>query len=166
MSKNVNLISLLRRRPQAMAKIKGSPEYPDINGNVYFYKIRQGVIVVSIIYSLPKATALCSEPVLGFHIHSGAACTGNGTDYFSNALVHYNPQNCPHPYHAGDLPPLFSASGTAFSAFLTDRFTTEEIIGKTVIIHSMPDDFTTQPSGNSGIRIACGEIISLNNKRI
>ena len=38
------------------------------------------------------------------------------------------------------------------------RFTVEEIVGKTVIIHSNADDFTTQPSGNSGEKIACGII--------
>ena len=63
-----------------------------------------------------------------------------------------------HPYHAGDLPPLFGSGGVAVSVFLTDRFHLEDIIGKTVIIHSSPDDFTTQPSGNAGAKIACGEI--------
>lgn len=56
------------------------------------------------------------------------------------------------------MPPLFGNDGKAFSAFLTDRFTVKEIVGKTVIIHSSTDDFTTQPSGNSGEMIACGEI--------
>lgn len=42
--------------------------------------------------------------------------------------------------------------------FLTDRITLKEVIGKAVVIHSMPDDFTSQPSGNSGEKIACGII--------
>ena len=42
---------------------------------------------------------------------------------------------------------------------LINKFTVNEIIGRTVIIHSQPDDFTTQPSGNSGKKIACGEHI-------
>jgi len=41
---------------------------------------------------------------------------------------------------------------------MTDSFTVKEIIGKTVVIHSMPDDFTTQPSGNAGSKIGCGVI--------
>ena len=41
---------------------------------------------------------------------------------------------------------------------LLNKFSINEIIGKTVIIHDMPDDFTTQPSGNSGTKIACGVI--------
>ena len=56
------------------------------------------------------------------------------------------------------MPPLFSNKGYAFMIFLTDRFKVDEIIGKTVIIHSMPDDFKTQPSGDSGMKIACGVI--------
>ncbi|MDY3869634.1 MAG: superoxide dismutase family protein [Clostridiaceae bacterium] len=77
---------------------------------------------------------------------------------FSNALSHYDPGSCPHPYHAGDLPPLFGNSGYAFQVFFTDRFSVREILGKTVIIHANPDDFTTQPAGKAGQRIACGEI--------
>lgn len=41
---------------------------------------------------------------------------------------------------------------------LTNRFNIEEIIGKVVIIYDKPDDFVTQPSENSGTKIACGEI--------
>ena len=41
---------------------------------------------------------------------------------------------------------------------LVDKFKLKDIIGKVIIIHDMPDDFTTQPSGNAGNKIACGEI--------
>ena len=155
---NINLISLLKRAPQAMAQIQGSPLHPSISGTVGSYPIASGIVVVSLISGLPYAGNKCESPVLGFHIHSGAECEGDDTDYFKNALSHYNPEDCPHPYHSGDMPPLFSAGGIAFSAFLTDRFTLKEIIGKPVIIHLMPDDFKTQPSGNSGEKIACGII--------
>ena len=155
---NINLMSLLRSRPQAVAQIKGSPRYPEISGNVYFYAMRSGTVVVSMISSLPASEDKCKSPVFGFHIHNGTSCTGDNTDYFKDALTHYNPNECPHPYHSGDMPPLFGVKGTALSAFLTDRFTVNEIIGKTVVIHSQPDDFATQPAGNSGEKIACGEI--------
>ena len=41
---------------------------------------------------------------------------------------------------------------------LINKFKIKDIIGKVIIIHDMPDDFTTQPSGNSGTKIACGII--------
>ena len=43
------------------------------------------------------------------------------------------------------------------SVFL-NKFKVKDIIGKVIIIHDIPDDFTTQPSGNSGTKIACGVI--------
>lgn len=161
MNSNINLISVLRNHPQAAAILKGSTAYPNISGNVRFYRVGKGVLVVAQVIGLPTSTDKCNSPVFGFHIHSGARCTGNTEDPFADALIHYNPNSCPHPYHAGDMPPIFGAGGKAFSAFLTDRFTLDEIIGKTVIVHSAPDDFTTQPGGNAGEKIACGEIDAL-----
>lgn len=154
-----SFLPVLMRRPNARAVIKGSKEYPSVFGNVYFYQTMYGVLVVSEVNGLPDNDTKCASPVLGFHIHSGKSCTGNSEDPFADTLGHYNPDGCEHPYHAGDMPPLFSNKGYAFSAFLTDRFSVSEIRGRTVIIHSMPDDFKTQPSGDSGKKIACGAII-------
>lgn len=148
----------IKKRPYAFAKIKGSNEYPNINGIAYFYKVNSGVLVSIKLKGLPVSDGVCQEPIFAVHIHSGESCTGNDTDPFADAMSHYNPDNCNHPYHAGDLSPIFGANGLGFSVSLTNRFTAEEIIGKTIIIHSSPDDFTTQPSGNSGKKIACGVI--------
>lgn len=155
---NIIFTSVFQRKPDALAAIKGSESYADINGRVSFYQTRRGVIVSAEISGLPQNKDVCENPVFGFHIHSGSQCIGNESDPFAAAQGHYNPDDCPHPYHAGDLPPLFGADGCAFSAFLTDRFSVKDIVGKTVIIHASPDDFMTQPSGNSGLKIACGEI--------
>lgn len=153
-----NLCTVFARRPSAVALVTGSDKYPDIYGRVYFYTLPVGVVVRAEIRGLPIKTGACKESFLGFHIHAGSECSGNATDTFANTLAHYNPEDCMHPYHAGDLPPLFSANGRALSVFLTDKFTVNEILGKTVIIHSSPDDFMTQPSGGSGEKIACGVI--------
>ena len=150
-------MAALKREPQAVALLCGRPAYPDIFGVTSFYQTQSGVLVMAEVSGLPKGEP-CKSPVFAFHIHTGSHCTGNAEDPFADALTHYNPDNCPHPYHAGDMPPLFGNDGYAFSAFFTARFTVREIIGRTVIIHSRPDDFTTQPSGNSGEKIACGEI--------
>jgi len=85
----------------------------------------------------------------------GNSCKGEG---FPETGSHYNPAGNPHPRHSGDLPPLIKCNGGAHMSVTTDRFTVKEIIGKTVVIHSMPDDFTTQPAGNAGTKIGCGVI--------
>ena len=93
----------------------------------------------------------------GFHIHEGT-CQGTKAESFAQADGHYNPTNAMHPQHAGDMPSLLANDGNAFLIFYTDRFHPEDVIGRAVIIHAHPDDMTTQPSGNSGAMIACGEI--------
>lgn len=161
------LNSLRKRgyRPHAQARIQGSSAYPSISGMVYFYQTARGVIVAVEAWNLPKASVACADRIFGFHIHSGSQCTGNETDAFADAGMHFNPGECPHPFHAGDLPPLFGNHGYGFQMFLTDRFTVQEILDKTVIIHSAPDDFTSQPAGNAGEKIACGRIEALEIRR-
>lgn len=160
---NPDYVSVFHRMPDAVCIINGSPDYPKIKGKMLFYQTKSGVVVRADINGLPYSDVRCKENVFGFHIHGGEACNGNEQDYFAEAGMHYNPENCPHPNHAGDLPPLFGVGGRAFSAFLTDRFTVKNVMGKTVIIHSKPDDFTTQPSGNAGEKIACGIIRLMRN---
>lgn len=154
----VHLLTALRGRPQAQTSITGSESYPGITGWVRFYQTNEGVIVYAEVNGLPRSGQPCQERIFGFHIHQGTDCGGSGDEPFPNAMSHYNPGDCEHPYHAGDLPPLFGNNGLAVSAFLTDRFLVEDVIGKVVIVHDRPDDFTTQPSGNAGKKIACGVI--------
>ena len=77
---------------------------------------------------------------------NGTSCTGNATDEFANALSHYNPNSCLHPFHIGDLPSLIENNGYAYMSVLIDKFNIDDVVGKVIIIHDMPDDFTTQPS--------------------
>ncbi len=153
-----DLYPLPQRLPNAAAVMRGRAENSEIHGTVKFYQEARGVLIVADILGLPVSSGACKSPVFAFHIHGGSDCGGNEEDPFANAGTHYNPEGCPHPYHAGDMPPLFVAGGRAFLAFLTDRFSLNEILGKTVVIHDRPDDFTTQPSGNAGKKIACGVI--------
>lgn len=157
----LNLVGVLRSRAQAVAVVKGGADYPDITGTVLFYQTEYGVIVFAEVGGLPVVQSLCRGGIFGFHIHAGTDCGGTMEDAFADAMQHFDLNGCKHPYHAGDLPPLFGNDGLAVSAFLTNRFRVEEVLGRTVIIHSQPDDFTTQPSGNSGVKIACGVIKSL-----
>ena len=148
----------LRRRPDALADISGGRENPRLRGTVRFYQTPRGVLVLAEVFGLPDRGTRCERNIFAFHIHAGGACAGNADDPFSAAQGHYNPGDYPHPAHAGDMPPLFSNRGYALQVFLTDRFTVREILGRTVIIHDGTDDFTSQPAGNAGTRIACGVI--------
>lgn len=156
--KQMQLFASIKKKPHAVAKLQGSPRYPKLRGAVSFTQTKAGVFVTVQAEGLPIKHGACEQPIFAMHIHSGGSCSGNETDFFANARTHYNPNNCLHPYHAGDLPPLFGANGVVFSSFLTDRFTVEEIVGRSVILHAGLDDFTSQPAGNAGEKIACGVI--------
>ncbi len=153
-----DLRAVLRQKPNARATIHGNSEHSEIDGTVLFFQTDAGCIVAAEVSGLPSPNGNYENPIFGFHIHEGESCSGSESDPFADTGMHYNPNNHPHPYHAGDLPPLFGNEGYALFIFLTDRFSVSEIIGKTVVIHSSSDDFTSQPSGNAGTKIACGEI--------
>ncbi len=138
-------------RPTAIAQIEGGNYAPELYGEVKFYQKRESVFVVAKIFNLPST----ASGFFAFHIHEGDNCLGSG---FPNTRNHYNPFETMHPEHAGDLPPLMRCNGNAYLAVETDRFLVDEIIGRTIVIHSGADDFTSQPGGNAGVKIACGQI--------
>lgn len=150
--------ALLLGECSAYAKIEGDISHRELNGLAAFFTLDNGVLVVTEVRGLPTFETQCERGIFAMHIHGGGSCTGPSDDPFKDALMHYNPSDCRHPNHAGDLPPLFSNDGFAFSAVYTERFTVSEIIDRTVVIHAAPDDFMTDPSGNSGARIGCGVI--------
>ena len=102
----------------------------------------------------------------GFHIHEAGDCSsGDGM----SAKGHFNPFGKPHgppgsmERHAGDLPSLKSdAKGRARLDVEVDAITVAHgpgnIIGRGLIVHALPDDHKTQPTGNAGARLACAVI--------
>lgn len=144
----------LHGQPAALAHVSGE-DHNGPFGTVAFYPRRNGVLVEANIRGLPHEDGPCSSRVFGFHIHEGGFCAGEG---FSETQGHLDLENCDHPHHTGDLPPLFECGGQAYLAVLTDRFRIRDIIGRTVVIHELPDDLKTRPSGGSGSKIACGAI--------
>jgi superoxide dismutase, Cu-Zn family len=112
------------------------------------------------------AQGLLPERELGFHIHEAGDCSsGDGM----SAKGHFNPYGKPHGHpqsaerHAGDLPMLRAGKdGRAKLDVTVDQITLTpgpaSIVGRGLIIHADPDDFKTQPTGNSGARLACGVI--------
>ena len=140
----------------AKSRVLGSKDYPNINGKLTFTDAPLGVWISAEITGLPKT----QTGFFGFHLHEGITCMQGQKPYYQDALSHYNPKNKEHPMHAGDFPNILSSKrGYAKLFFLTDRFKVSEIIGKTIVIHLNPDDYQTNPSGESGPKIACGAIL-------
>lgn len=151
------------RPNQAVALIYGGPRYPAIRGWVGYQDVPGGTYVTVNIAGLPpyQPGSHDQEPIgpHGFHIHEFGNCAvGDAQNPFQQAGEHWNPDNQPHGHHAGDFPVLFSYDGRCYMEFFTNRFRVTDIIGRSVIIHENPDDYRTQPAGNSGQRIACGII--------
>lgn len=102
-----------------------------------------------------------------FHIHEKGDCSAADA---SSAGGHFNPTGQPHGrasaprHHAGDSDNLVAnADGTAtvnahFSGVALGGSGAANVVGKAVVVHADPDDYTSQPAGNAGSRIACGVI--------
>lgn len=156
-------INIPVNNPVAVANIKGGPLRPQIEGTVNFSELSGGTWVCAEINGLPAYQPATNgeDPIgpHGFHIHEFGDCqAGDPQNPFQAAGGHWNPTNQPHGNHAGDFPVLFSNQGYSKMCFFTNAFRPEQIIGKSVIIHQNPDDYRTQPAGDSGKRLACGVI--------
>ena len=102
----------------------------------------------------------------GFHVHEVGDCSAADA---TSAKGHFNPAGKSHGHHggaerhAGDMPNLSAdAAGNASFAgelsLLTLGNDANGIVGRSVVIHADPDDYKSQPAGNSGKRVACGVI--------
>jgi Cu-Zn family superoxide dismutase len=128
-------------------------------GSVRFTQQGDGVRVVA------DVTGLKPGQEHGFHIHEKGDCSsGDGL----STGGHFNPAGKPHgpqdgEHHAGDMPALAADStGHAKANFTLHGVSIgsgpNDIVGKGLIVHTSPDDYRTQPTGNAGARIACGVI--------
>ncbi|SNS31608.1 superoxide dismutase, Cu-Zn family [Noviherbaspirillum humi] len=113
-----------------------------------------------------KASGLKPNSAHGFHVHEKGDCSAADA---TSAGGHFNPDGQQHNHpnqpsrHAGDLPNLMSdAQGNANVSFEVGMLTLDSgkygILDRAVVIHANPDDYASQPAGNSGGRIACGII--------
>ena len=118
------------------------------------------------VHMLVNAQSLKPGQDHGFHIHEVGDCSAPDG---SSAKGHFNPGGKPHgnplsgEHHAGDLPALKAdksgrASLEATLAGVTLAPGPTSIVGRGLVIHADPDDYRTQPAGNSAARIACGVI--------
>jgi len=101
----------------------------------------------------------------GFHVHERGDCSAPDA---MSAGGHFNPMGKKHggmmeEHHAGDIPNLKTdAQGRVRASFEVKGMSVEggplSIIGKSVVVHRDPDNYKSQPAGDSGPRIACGVI--------
>jgi len=128
-------------------------------GSVHFAQAGDKVRITALAHGLAPGAH-------GFNIHDKGDCSAPDA---AGAGGHFNPFGKPHgdparpAHHAGDLPMLVAgADGTARFEALMDGISLQNgpanILGRSVVIHARPDDFTTQPTGNSGPRVSCGVI--------
>lgn len=103
----------------------------------------------------------------GFHVHEVGDCSAPDA---TSAKGHFNPAGKMHghhgsaEHHGGDLPNLVAnAQGDAKYSTDVDGLTLSGpagVVGRSVVIHADPDDYKSQPAGNSGKRVACGVIVA------
>ena len=130
-----------------------------VSGTVTFTPVADGVQVRAEITGLTPGKH-------GFHVHEFGDCSAADA---SSAGAHFNPTNQPHAgpeviaRHEGDMGNVEAdASGNAKLDYVDHQISLmndeKSAIGRSVVIHAKPDDLKTQPSGDSGARIACGVI--------
>jgi Cu-Zn family superoxide dismutase len=101
----------------------------------------------------------------GIHVHSAGRCDPPD---FASAGPHWNPAgrkhglNNPAGPHAGDLPNVEVAANGALAVTVVlpgaNRASLRDSDGASIVLHPSADDYATDPSGNSGARIACAVI--------
>ncbi len=144
---------VLALEAKSNSKVSGTATFTEKNGKV----------------TLVAKVAGLNPGVHAIHIHEKADCSS--ADAVS-AGGHWNPTFKKHgkwgegEHHKGDIGNFTAdADGNSTITFSTDEWcigcedATKNIIGKGLIIHQGTDDFTTQPTGNAGARVACTAII-------
>jgi Cu-Zn family superoxide dismutase len=140
--------------PKSDSNVSGEVTFTEENGTVTMKATLSGL----------------SEGEHAIHIHEKADCSS--ADGKSTG-GHWNPTFQPHAkwgaeggYHKGDIGNFVAdADGNATVEFSTDEWCigcddeTKNIVGKAIIVHQGVDDFTSQPSGAAGARVACTGII-------
>ncbi|MCW2246258.1 Cu-Zn family superoxide dismutase [Azospirillum fermentarium] len=151
-------VSAQTAMPTATAAVKG-PDGKDL-GTVTLTQYPHGVVLRG------QLSGLTPGPH-AIHIHANGTCSPD----FSAAGGHFNPGNGKHglvesPIHSGDLPNIIAdAGGKAGVEAITHLVTLgdgpDSVFkpgGTSFVVHAGPDDYTSQPAGNSGDRVGCGVI--------
>jgi len=139
--------------PKSNSTVIGSATFTEKDGKVTFVAKMAGL----------------TPGVHAIHIHEKSDCSSADG---SSAGGHWNPTFKKHgkwgvaEYHKGDIGNFIAdAKGNGTITLTTDEWCigcedeTKNILGKGLIVHQGTDDFTTQPTGDAGGRVACAGII-------
>lgn len=151
-SSKANMLTI-NLEPKSNSTVTGTATFSEKNGMVTFEA---------------KLTGL-KPGIHAIHIHEKADCSAGDA---TSAGGHWNPTFKKHgkwgdaEHHKGDIG-NFTADekGNGTISLTTNEWCigcgdeTKDILGKGLIVHDKPDDFTTQPTGNAGARVACAGII-------
>lgn len=159
------LATLLGAPALAQDAPKAAARFVDANGEevgqASLTQTRAGVLIEIKVSNLP------ADQWVAFHVHEEGACdpaTGH-----ESAKGHFNPEDRDHGFlagagaHAGDMPnQRVGADGVLHAQVVNAEVSlsndADGILGRALMIHSGPDDYQSQPSGEAGARLACAVI--------
>jgi Cu-Zn family superoxide dismutase len=142
----------------AHAKLQGDD--PAVSGTVQITPLAGGGVKI-----VADVAGVKTDGKHGFHIHENGQC--EHSDHFRSAGGHFNPAHAAHACppaatrHAGDLGNLEISGGKGHLELTSDALALSgpnTVVGKAFILHAGADDCATQPTGNSGDRLACGVV--------
>lgn len=155
-------IASLAQTPQEAVAVFVDPQGQEI-GKAVLTQTAGGVLIELDVMGVPAGEH-------GIHIHETGAC--NAADGFKSAGGHFEPGEHQHGYraasgpHAGDMPNQFVGTDGKLRAHVLNPSVTLadgpaslwDADGSALVVHAGPDDYTSQPAGNAGDRIACAVI--------
>lgn len=148
---------------QDLLKVDLYNNHGAVTGVATMFSVNNQVVIHLNAWDLP-------EGVHGFHIHEKSTCEQPD---FESAGGHFNPTKAKHGYyhpegpHAGDLPNVYVLDNGTVNTFLTTDLVTLapdeknslfQQGGTSLVLHEQADDYKSQPAGDAGDRIVCGEI--------